>query len=318
MINGLEINNIVKNITNNVAEKLYYNKNNDSRFKYIARGKEGIVYKLGNYAVKVMKNSDRSEKEIIAIKKIIEHPEFINFIRFYLVRETDEYTLYVMNLAKDHLRNWYKDKHTDQEWISMLIQILIGMYQLHNILKMFHNDLKRKNILYDYHDKVQTINYNIEGKTYKLKTNYIFYISDFSHASTENKHVANISDEYFIKHELFRKIFTDIISIELCNDEYSIKDVENFIFKNKQITDEYKQYYKEHENKIKHKFKNNKKMFEYVMKKTIASFGIEHDMIDITPFKDKISSPSKKVIELFENIDHNNILKSIDDAFSLI
>jgi len=313
MINGSEINNLIKDLSEEQVEKLYYHKSQDLRFKYIARGKEGIVYKFGNYAIKFMKNEDRSDKEITAIKKIITHPEFINFIKFYLIKEIGKYTIYVMNLAQDHLRNWYKDKHSDHDWVSMLFQILVGMYQLNNVLHMYHNDLKRKNVLYNVSN--QELNYNINGKTYTLKTKYVFYISDFSHASTENKHVANISDEYFVKYELFRKIFTDVMTEELCNDSNSIKDVEHYIFKDKPITDEYKEYYKSHEISIKKKFGNNKKMFDYVMKKTVASFGIEHDMIDITPFKNKVASPSKQVIDLFENLDFNNLEACIDQVY---
>jgi len=314
-INGLEIDNIIKSMSTGQAENLYYDRSKDSRFKYIAKGKEGVVYKLGHYAIKFMKNSDRSNNEIVAIKKIINRPEFINFIRFYCVKEIGDYTVYVMNLAKDHLRNWYKDKHSDCDWISMLFQILVGMYQLNIILGMYHNDLKRKNVLYD--DSPQVLHYNINGIEYQIKTKSVFYISDFSHASKENKHVANISDEYFVKYELFRKIFTDVMSTELCNDKYSIKYVEDYIFDGKPLTDEYKQYYKEKEASIKKKFGNNKKMYDYIMKKTIASYGIEHNMIDITPFKSKISSPSKQVIDLFENLDYSDLEKSIGEVYAL-
>ena len=317
-INGNDINNIIDKFDKQELEKLYNFKSKDTRFKYIARGKEVIVYKLGNYAIKIMKTDDSSDNEIVAIKKIINHPEFINFIRFYFVKEIENYTIYCMNLAKDHLRNWYKNTHTDIEWLSMLIQILIGMYQFNILLKMFHNDLKRKNVLYDYHDKIQILNYNINGKIYQLKTKYIFYISDFSHASPENKHVANISDEYFIKHELFRKIFTDVISNELIDDKYSKQYIEDYIFKNTQKSEEYKKYYQEHEQKINNKFKNNKKMIEYVLKKTIISYGIEHDMIDITPFKNKISSPSKQIIDLFSKLDFNNLEECIYESFNLL
>lgn len=317
MINGNDINKIIKQLSDQDLIKLFNKSFQDKRFSEIASGKEGIVYKLGNYAVKIMKNVDRSDKEISAIKLLTLHYEFQNFINFYMITETKTMTVYVMKLAHGTLRDWYRLNHTDCDWISMFIQVLIAMYQMNNVLKIFHNDLKRKNVLYEKLVNPKTLIYNIEGKIYKLTTKYIFYISDFSHASNESIQAANISDEYFIKYELCRKIFTDYLSEEFKSDKYTIDYVKKYIFKDNKESDEFKQYIKEQQDKINKKFKGNNKMYNFIMKKVITSFGIEHNMIDIIQIIHKIKTPSRKVTYIVEQFDDKNIIKNINNLFEL-
>ena len=55
IMNGNEINNIIKNLSESELDYLFNQKSKDTRFKYIGKGMQGIVYKLENYAIKIIK-----------------------------------------------------------------------------------------------------------------------------------------------------------------------------------------------------------------------------------------------------------------------
>ena len=304
--------NIIKKLTDTELEQLYWNKYINKEFKFLSSGNQGSVYKFGHYVVKIIKYEDFSIDEFNAIKLVISHQEFNNFVKYYSIERTKNYVIYVMNFINYDLRKWFDNNHTDKEWLLMLFQILVSLYQMHNILKIYHNDLQIKNIICEKFDKEQNLVYHINNKTYIIKTKYIFYIADLGSAKKENIKAAYISDDDLIQTFLKRLITKELLKI------YKTKED---ILKNVIMNEEFKTHIKIRQDKLDKRVKHRQmtqNIANDLMKKEIIYYAIDNNLIDTEHIKNKITNPSLKIIKLFDHYAKNDILNNIDMTFVLI
>jgi len=312
IINGTTINNIVKNLNIQGLQNLYWNKSRDKRFKYLSSGNQGTVYKLGNYVVKIVEQNDYSPNEVNAIKLIIEHPEFYNFVRYYGIWKTKNYIVYVMNFINYDFRKWFEQKNSDRDWLIMLFQMLMILYQMHDVLKIYHNDLQMKNIMCSKYDTKQKLIYFINDTKYEIETNYIFRLIDFGSASHENQKVSYVSDD-----DLLKTFLKKLITIEILNTYKTKED----ILKNIKLTEDFKAHIKYRQDKLDNRVKHrqmNQNTANDLMRKEIIYYAIDNNLIDISKFKDKISKPGQDVIKLFEYYETHDILENINMTYKLL
>ncbi len=311
-MNGNDINKIIKNLNDYELNKLYWNKSNDKRFKFLSSGNQGSVYKLGNYVVKITNKKDFSQNEFNAIKLITEHLEFNNFVKYYCITQTQNYVIYVMNYINYDLRKWFEVNHSDHEWLLMLFQILVSLYQMHNILKIYHNDLQIKNIICSKNDKEQKLVYNINNKKYEIKTKYIFYIADLGSVSSENIKAAYVSDD-----DLLQTFLKKLITIELLK-KYKTKEE---ILKQINQTNAFKEYIKIKKDKLDARVKRkqmNQEIADELLKKEIIYYSIDNNLIDISEIKNNIKIPSQKIIKLFDYFKEHDVIENIEIVYSHI
>lgn len=314
IINGNDINSILKSISDDKFKELYNTTNRiiDSRFKYLNAGQQGVIYKLGNYVVKIIHKKDFSENETNIIKVITNHDEFNNFVKYYFIHKTQNYVCYVMNTIEHSLRKWFDEIHSDKDWASMLLQIIFSLYQMNIQLKIFHNDLQIKNIMYTHNKDPKKLIYNIDGKKYEIKTNYIFYITDLGCASYTNAKAAYVADDELL-YTFLKKILTkqmllmyktkeDIIKIMKIDDKFEL-------FKIAII--------KKMDDKIKYK-KMNKNLANEFIRKEIIYYALDNELIDMKIILDKITSPSKKIINLLLFYKTHNFIENINKTYEYV
>ena len=74
------------------------------------------------------------------------------------------------------------NQFSEEEWDSMVIQVLMMLITYQNVFDLTHNDLHTNNIMYNETDKV-FITYRLDGKYYKVPTfGRIYKIIDFGRA----------------------------------------------------------------------------------------------------------------------------------------
>jgi hypothetical protein len=85
---------------------------------------------------------------------------------------------------------------SDEEWDSIVLQILFSLITFQKTFGLTHNDLHTNNIMYNKTDKVY-LYYKIDGKYYKVPTfGRIFKIIDFGRAIYKFKGNVHCSDSY--------------------------------------------------------------------------------------------------------------------------
>ena len=293
-MNGNEINNIIKNLSELELDYLFNQKSKDTRFKYVGKGMQGIVYKLENYAIKIIKNDKKVLKEFKIIKLLANH-NLTNFVKFYLVHETDKYVIYVMQFIKYTLGDWwYESDYTLCEFLEMMMQLLITIYIMNHELKFYHNDLKFNNIMVDELKKPIELIYIIKNKKYIIKSKYVFYIIDFGESGFTPNNGRLINDSEFIS-----TIYKKIIINHLGNNYLK------FILQ----TDKFKEIY----NSYVKKYKN-----DHIIKKLSLSYAIDNNLLDTQVEKeiDKIPFEILHLIGSYDK-DKNNPIKNIDLTFEI-
>jgi hypothetical protein len=93
------------------------------------------------------------------------------------------------------------DEHplNDEEWESIVMQIIISLITYQNVFGLTHNDLHANNIMYTHTDK-QFIYYKVEGVYYKVPTyGKLFKIIDFGRAIYTFKGQLLCSDSFHPK-----------------------------------------------------------------------------------------------------------------------
>jgi len=307
MINGLEINNLIKDLSEKQVEQLYYHKSRDSRFTYIDEGKEGIVYKFGNYAVrfiktgekdpkesKVIKNKEKVEREAKVIKLITEH-NFVNFVKFFLIHNIGKYVVYVMQYLQGTLSNWWYDiKHkTAYDYLCMMEQILISIYQMNHIMKFYHNDLKFANVMFNELKNPINLKYNIEDKEYTFETKYIIYMIDFGQSGFKKDHGRLINDNEFPS-AIYRKFFENYLG-----DDYM-----DYIEQTNELSKYYKDILKEQKRKD-------------IAKKIILSYAIDHDLLD-SSLEKKITKIPFEILHMFGSYDKDDMIGNIETTCEMM
>ena len=92
-----------------------------------------------------------------------------------------------------------KNTFDDEEWDSMVIQVIMMLIAYQNVFDLTHNDLHTNNIMYVETDK-QFLNYKFDGKYYKVPTHgRIYKIIDFGRAIYKFKGKRLCSDSFHPK-----------------------------------------------------------------------------------------------------------------------
>lgn len=309
--------NIIKSLSYHDIITLIRNSNDkaNKNFKFIGKGGEGVVYKINNYAVKIYRQQNKQHKENNEIKILKKLNELLNknitnnFIKIYDFVWIHNFDILVMELVNGDLEKWVKIKHSDTEWLIMIFQILYGLIVLQKYLKLYHSDMKPKNILFkkvnngvykyvinnDNNDKVASISF---------QTDTIFMIGDFGHAQMLTnsgeimKYIENNSDL------LQLSSFHRRLVVNMMENIYTLENLIEIGKKHKQ----FQKYFVWSKAKIDKDLKNfDEKTKNNMLFRSLAYYLIEYDYININDLpiceKDYSCLPSKKIIKILESLD---------------
>lgn len=314
---------ILNNLNESMIDKLYKRQLHNKHIIYIAKGGQGIVYKITdskthtNYALKVEKKSIATKQELYINNLISVKPKDTNIISIYTMRIVGNYVITLMELADGSLAQWMHEKHSDCEWLEMIFQIVMGVYVLQTKYKLYHSDMKPKNILFKRTTEPKKLEYHINDKFYSITTSCIFIISDFGHATTTT-HSGKYKKgdiETFIKSNadlyelasIYKRLAVDYIIKNYTIDElitYGKKDPH------------FATYYTDTLNKT-HKDTSHlpKKIQQNLILRSVAYFIVEKEIMDITNIN---TIPSKNVITVLNNMLYLDILSIIDDTYDVL
>lgn len=172
--------------------------------KILGKGGQGTVYlyddsECGISALKISKNIVESHNELFFLehtKKLVDDKVCPNFVYNYC-GFTHEKEVYILNeYADGTLENWLTSRHDEQEWFSMLFQIICSLYVFQRKIFAVHNDLKPKNILFRRITQGE-LKYIIHGNTYCVPTyGNLFMMADYGKSVSslqKNSHEEEIS-----------------------------------------------------------------------------------------------------------------------------
>lgn len=324
---NLNINNLINEI--NKIDRVTFDKINASfpivkinNFKliFIGKGVDGNVYAIDKYAVKFYKTNsyelvnNGNEKEIFILEetsKLVNKNITNNFLKLYGKTSIFNQTVIIMDLVNGDLENWAEIHHTNDEWLSMIFQILYATHVMQSYLKIYHHDMKPKNLLFKKMDKAITIKYviNYENKEYEfvINTDTIFIISDFGQASTllfkTNAFIPEtikLAIENNLDLESLGAFHKKLIILAIKN-MYRLKDIIEMGKKDKN----FQSYYDIHRKKNELKLKGRpRQIFESIMFKVLAYYVIEKKLINISNIPDakKRNLPTKEIQNILESL----------------
>ena len=185
-----------------------------------------------------------------------------------------------MELAQGDLYDWIQQKNSEEEWIKMILQLLITIRILQQKINFFHRDLKPKNILFKKFNEKVNFTYKLNMKEYQLEFNYIFFITDFTHSEsdiTNNKksEYVNLDSDLYELENLPKRLKVDKLMIK-----YNLNEVIK-IGNTSRLSDNFKSYFDEQNNKINknlNKYPQNIK--EKFIKRALIYYLIENKLID--------------------------------------
>jgi serine/threonine protein kinase len=312
--------------TDNIITSLFISKKdseyNGQKYKYLGKGGTGVVYKIienhTNYefAIKIIPKdlyNDNEYKIGLYLNSIL-NISTINFIRIHDKITLKSYVVIKMDFIPNKFTDWILVQHTDKEWLDCILQIMINLRILQQKINLFHRDMKPKNILFSTNTTSNIeYEYELNGKKYKINTQYIFYITDFAHSlsslndNNNNKKMNNAynnldNDLYELKN-LPQRLKVDQMMKQYSHDE---------LFKIASNSTYFKGYYKTEKDKIDQKLKsypeNIKKKH---MLRNICYFILENDLKKI-----KIDSMSENIELILQSILDDDIDMVIDRLYN--
>ena len=143
-------------------------------YKFVGQGGSSIIYSINNkYALKICKKIN--SKDIDILKKL-QNTELANHtLILYTHFILHQHLFIIEQLANNTLDEWLKYKHTDKQWIYMLIQVLYTIYILQTKYNIFHGDITFRNIMFKKYKKAKLFKFN----DITFKTKIFFIIIDF-------------------------------------------------------------------------------------------------------------------------------------------
>lgn len=327
-----EIKTFIKTNIDLIIKKKYNGKN----VRFIGKGGQGVVYLFNlnenckNIVAKISKKTNVSVKEASVFNLITKLPDGTsspNIIKSYGNLEINNYICLLMEKADGSLEDWIKVEHSFDQWKSLILQILLGVLFMQKILKMYHGDMKPKNILFkSIPDKTSTLEYDIDNKHYSVKTYGIqILISDFGTAQTKllkNNILTNNEIDMHIKNNLDLEhliTFHKRIIVNLLENVYSYDDIIELI-KEKQDK-KFKEYL---DLKTEETFKTLHKYPDHIKKamilRSLLYYMLEHKYINVDEIPVMINSkpPPQKIVDILENIILINQNKSIEQMIQEI
>lgn len=168
--------------------------------KFLGRGIQGKIFSIRdnkenfNFVLKIseLHNGKYDSFREVFFSEMINEINQDCFLKYYDTQIINKKTYMAMQQATGDLIKWSLENHNLEEWTNMIIQIIIGIIYLQKI-KIIHNDLQPKNILFD--KKNTNINYKIKEHKFIIKSNYRFFISDFGMSAHPTLHINSISQE---------------------------------------------------------------------------------------------------------------------------
>ncbi len=317
---------------------------------FLGKGGQGIVYLLhsddcGDVVFKISSNNDETKREIFFLNKVKElidnnvSPNFIyNYNNILL-----ENKYYIFNeYAEGTLEQWMENDHSTDEWDSFMFQILYAVFIMQNKLKMYHADLKPKNILYK-NIKKGYFKYILNDEVYYVPTyGNLFIISDFGKSQSlllKNNTIDDTSIQTCIDENLDLEHISSlpkriIVSALEKKYKYDNKELINIIKKHSDTV--FDMYYESEKKKINYDLE---KYPEFIKKKmllrSIIYYAIEKDYIDVATIPkdlftmkyppittnkkiEHIFSSHKKIIELLKLFKYNNLLDNDQNNYNII
>ena len=286
---------------------------NDTYYEYVGKGGQGVVFKIDNYAIKIIPKEKYNEKEYkigLYLNKLLDNTS-INFIKMYEKIESDTFVILKMDYVNGKFVDWMYKKHDDKEYINMILQILINLRILQNKINLHHRDMKPKNILYKDLDKNINFTYELNNKKYTIDTNIIFYITDFGHS------ISDISDEINKKYitqdsDLYElSMLPQRIKVDRILNIYKLDKLINIASRN----EHFKGYYDNEKKKIEEKMSTYP---EYIKQKhltrNIAYFILENNLLKI----DISDIMSNKIENILDSLLNEDIDMIIDRLYEFI
>lgn len=294
---------------------------------FIGKGGEGIIYGIGNYAIKFYKSSKSdytdkytnkgNQKEMFILEestKLVNLNVTNTFLKLHAKTRIFNETVIIIDLVSGDLESWTQEHHSDSEWKIMIFQLLYAVYIMQKCLKIYHHDLKPKNLLFKRLNEDRVIKYiiNDNGKEniFKIKTNTIFLITDFGQASTllskTNVFIPetiqlSIDNNLDLEH---LAVFHNRQAVTLLKSAYTLKDLLEIGKKD----DGFQEYYNHHFKKISKNMKGYPPpVIESMLFRAMGYYIIEKKLIDISdiPNVDKdnlVYLPSKEIQLLLESL----------------
>lgn len=312
---------IREKLTEKLTNILYLQKKSIQDFIYIGKGGTGVVYKYNNRAIKIIpknKFNDSEYKLSEYLNELLDNKESINFVRVYNLFESGDYKIIEMDLADGDLYKWIKQKNSDNEWIEMILQLIISLRLLQIKINFFHRDLKPKNILFKKIDNNIQFTYKINNKEYPIKINTIFYLTDFTHSKSDitkyNKksEYINIDSDLYELQNLPKRLKVDIII-----NKYDIQEIKK-IGEESRLRENFISYYENEIKKINHSLKNYpQNIKDKFIKRSLIYYLVENNLIEINldVMSDNISKILNELtmLDLDEKIDqlyqyYNNLI----------
>jgi hypothetical protein len=314
----------VKNI--NECIKLINSRDN----KKINEGRNGIIFliKSHNCGYVILKkfkqlNYDKIINEITMHNKITDIinnnicPNFVNFYgtNYNGTNTINKNTYILMEYADESFHELsYQIKHKYKRIMkTMIFQILIGLYCMHNLLKIQHNDLHSNNIFYKKINENTVFKYTINNKSYYIPTyGYLFMIGDFGSTSELNKK-KNIDNISLFENVLFKKII-------FCIRHHDIKkydDILNYFKEHNVDATEFHIYMETVIKEMNIKYIKTPPLINFNIVKTAYKYIIKHNLFDIQKLCGKkfysVSEKMKKIIDYYNH--NNNIEKLLEKYF---
>lgn len=310
--------NSIKNMTISNITTLIKESNditiNNINFSFLGKGGEGNVYKLGllPIAMKIYRKKSHKNKEIYILKKLnlLSKDDTCNiFLKTHADLNMFGYPVLFMEIVDGSLENWVEYEHGYNEWICMIIQVLCGLVILQNKLKLFHTDMKPKNILFKKVDKY-VINLFINNKNLSFESEYTFMISDFGHAQSlyfnDNKMEKTTIEENIKKNSDLDQLasFHKRLAVSIITKKYTLDEILE-IAKDDDFFNSYVIWIKNEIEKDMSTY--SPKIKNHMLVRDLSYYLLEKNYIDIEKLSNKTDNPkiflpSKNIINVLESL----------------
>lgn len=283
---------------NDIKYRSVQNSSSKHDMKILGKGGQGVVYlydsdRCGKSAIKISKNIAESQNELFFLKNTKQlvdkkiSPHFVyNYCSFAQEKE-----IYILNeYADGTLEDWLSLHHTEQEWFSMLFQIIHSLYIFQKKIYAVHNDLKPKNILFRKIAEGK-FKYLIEDNIYIVPTyGNLFMMADYGKSESLLQKKNNVK-----KIESMIKINTDYdyikslprrILVSAAQNKY--KTLENLLDSVRDSVDNHFKTYMEHEkNKINRDLeKYPQKIKDKMLLRSMIYYMVEKNLLGKTDIEE--------------------------------
>ena len=288
---------------------------NNIKYEYVGKGGQGVVYKINDYAIKIIPVEKYHDKEykIGSYLNGLLNSVTINFVKVYEKMDMNKFIILKMDYIHGKFVDWMYKKHTDKEYINMILQILINLRILQIKINLYHRDMKPKNILYKDLDTNVNFTYELNDKKYTIDTNIIFYITDFGHSISDITDDNNVTNNVYITHDsdLYElSMLHQRIKVDRILKQYKMNDLINIASKN----EHFKGYYDNEKKKIEEKMKTYPEFIKQKhLTRNIAYFILENNLLNI----DISDIMSIKIENILESLLNDDIDKIIDRLYEL-